>query len=77
MAVYRIVEPVEPEVVPGRRLARAPVIDGKVIGSTDILRTEAIKDDIGRSLTATVGSDGTVVLAEPTTRRVFFTGWVR
>lgn len=77
MAVHRIVEPVEPEEVPARRFARAPVIDGRVIGTTDVVRTEALKDDRGLVLAGTVRPDGTVELSEPTYRRVFWTGWAR
>jgi hypothetical protein len=73
MAVRRIVEPV---VAPRRYLTRAPVIDGRVLGAAGIVSTDRLRDDLGRDLAGVANPDGSVVLVEPTDRRVFFTGWV-
>jgi hypothetical protein len=78
MPVRHLPEPdPTPDQIPARRLARAPVIDGRIVGTTDVVRTEAIRDDLGRLLRGHVQGDGSVVLDEPVFRRVFWTGWVR
>lgn len=70
------VEPVVAQEANRRHLARAPVIDGRVVGATQVLATDMLRDDRGQRLVGEVHGNGTVTLAEPTNRRVFFTGWV-
>jgi hypothetical protein len=70
MAVRRVVDPEQ-----SRRFARAPVVGGRILGVSQVVSTEALRDDLGRQLAGNVFGNGAVELTEPTGRRVFWTGW--
>jgi hypothetical protein len=69
--------PAPVETTHGRYITKAPVINNRIHSDPEVLRTEAFRDDVGRTLRAHIQEDGTVVFDDPVYRRVFWSGWAR
>jgi hypothetical protein len=78
MPVYRIDDIPLPPPPPQRQyVIRRPVTDGRIQVDGRIEPGGwQLWDDRGRPVSGTITDDGLVTLNEPTTRRIYWSGWV-